>query len=349
MEERLNIFDKRGIPMAEVEAEVHVQWAMGEIGSLDFTLSKLDNKYRKQYLQFGNFVLYETAVSPTDRSVLLPPWGGVIWPVEKWPRGSVGVHAVSAEFQFKRRIVTLEGQTDVVGKKFTGTRPSLFARLIEIGNEEADMRIEPGSMFTALGNSSVEMRQQSLWDALKELEEGSGEEWWLDPEQDASNRLSFRAHWAVRRGRPRNFDLVEGKNLQLVGEPTRSGELVNRVFVIGEGETNQPYATAVDLASQAAYGATIATEYMETADQSILENRAKELLAEKSQPRISYEAVVSDTDAFKVIRLGDSYPITLESVGFGNEPLRSRVVGMEFKSGEDSLSLALEQAFEVVE
>ena len=341
MEQRLTVFAKSGDPIAELDAAVNASWVQGEVGSLEFSISTRDPKFSQRNLQFGNLILFE--------SDLLPAWGGLIWPPRFWQPGQLTVQARSAEFQFTRRILNGGGRMPAGGRKLTGTAASLFAQLIELGNQQADLRIEPGTLVEAGEPLSVELRQQSLWEALKELETNSGQEWWLEPERDADNRLLFKAHWAPVRGRQRNYALLEGKHLALIGRAAEAGDLLNRVLVLGEGETQKPSSLAIDARSQALYGPTFFAEFVETADQAVLNARAKELLRQHAQPRLRFQARVLGEPALKQLRLGDSYPIVLESAAFsaGTAPFRARLLAMEYQSAQNALKAVFEQILDL--
>src|SRR3972149_4843154 len=73
-----------------------------------------------------------------------PAWGGPIGPPRFWQPGQLTVQARSSEFQFTRRILNGGGRMPAGGRKLTGTAARLFAQLIELGNQQAELRLEAG-------------------------------------------------------------------------------------------------------------------------------------------------------------------------------------------------------------
>jgi len=338
VEHRLRVFDKRGDPLAEINASVNCSWAQGDIGSLEFTISRDDANCTRENLEFGNYVLWE--------SEFLQPWGGIIWPPRDWGRGTVTVHALAGEFWFKRKWVNIAEQTGMPKNALHGIGSAIFTKVIEIGESVGGGRIELGRLTGEGPYTKIEHSAQVSYDALQELAGRVQQEWWLEPDTDSENRIVFFANWEVRRGKEKNFDLVEGKNFELVGMATESGELINRVLVFGEGESWLPYAFAADKNSQFLYGATMRSEYMTEANQETLEARAEEWLKEAAHPTIRFPATIYGDEAFRNIRLGDSFNIVMENVGFTQRgvQMKARITAMQYDSAANVLKAIFEQA-----
>lgn len=335
MQQRLTVFSLTSEPLAELDAAVHATWLQGELGALQFTLAAGDAKCTERSLRFGNFVLFE--------SDQLPAWGGVIWPPRQWGSGMVTVHAHAAEFQFKRRLL------ESAGLLMTGNAASLFAQLVELGNARGDLRIELGNLATASEALVLEARRQTIWDAIKEIEASSGEEWWLQPETGADHRLVFKANWAPQRGAENPLALVEGRNFALDGTAAEVSDLVNHITVIGEGLAAPPTSLAADERSQALYGATYAAEFVASSSPAALQARALQLIRERAQPRLLVPGRMLSEAAFGQLRLGDRYPLALNAAGFSSRRSRlvARLQALEFDSEENSLGVLLEQIPEV--
>ena len=73
---RMSIYDKSGIYLTEIDADIDRTWKINDYGKATFTISKEDVKAVYEYIRFGNLIYIEHNK--------LPAWAGVIDPPRDW-------------------------------------------------------------------------------------------------------------------------------------------------------------------------------------------------------------------------------------------------------------------------
>jgi hypothetical protein len=333
---RVTLFSNAGKPLDEINASIHVAWAMNAVTRAEFTMSALDAKCTERNLRFGNFVLFEHD--------LLPSWGGYIWSPRQWEPKIVTVGMVSGEGMLERRIAPKAGLWE-------GKPAGMFRRAIDSGNSHASMNVvaKPDDIKGGKGTPlTIELREQALIDVVNEIQESSSYEWWFEPFKDDDRDLFFKANWRERRGRRREYVLIEGKNFA-ASRVAEEGNLYNDVSVLGEGlvETS-PDGHARNPKSRDLFGLTQYSETMSVEDEASLEARADEIIAKESFPKLNFSGVVFGTDAFGKFGLGDDLTVQFSTMGFWGKSgtgatIRARVMSMEYKSEENALACTFEE------
>lgn len=334
MSYRLTLFTNTGKPIDEIDASVHVAWAMNAPTNAEFTISALDAKCTEENLRFGNWVLFEH-----DK---LPGWGGYIWTPRTWEPKIINVGMVSAEGMFDRRVFQVHGSN-------TGTAPGLFKETVDYGNGKGNMNIVRGQIGGDSSSITIELRGQTLMDAINEVQESSSHEWWCEPAKDNDGDLFFKANWGARRGKHVDYVLIEGINF-IARRVSEEGGLYNSVKVIGEGTAgDSPVEQAHHQKSRSLYGLTQYAESMSSSSKASLMARANEIIQREAFPKMTFSGTVFGDDAFGKFSLGDDLTVQFDSMKFfgtgagtgGNVP--ARVMAMEYRTEENALAVTFEQ------
>jgi len=331
---RMTLFTNTGRPLDEINASVHVAWAMNAVTKAEFTMSALDAKCTELNLRFGNFVLFEHD--------LLPSWGGYIWSPRQWEPKIVTVGMVSGEGMLERRIAPKAGIWE-------GRPAGIYKHVLDSGNSHASMNVVKGDIKSGKGIPvTVELREQTLLDVVNEIQESSANEWWFDPSRDDDKDLFFKANWRERRGGHKDYMLIEGKNFT-ASRVAEEGNLYNDVSVLGEGLLETSYdGHALNPKSRALFGLTQYSETMNVEDEASLEARADEIIEQESFPKLNFSGTVFGTDAFGQFGLGDDLTVQFSTMGFWGKSgtgatIRARVMSMEYRTEENALACTFEE------
>jgi hypothetical protein len=331
---RITIFTKHGIPKVEVEADFHCNWVRNDFGRANFTMSLKDSKASERNLRFGNLIMYE---HPD-----LPAWGGFIWPPRAWKSGDVAVSAQGGEFALNRGIAANEGS-------FKGTSKAVFRKVINKLGEQTKLPVIGGRIAGNSKKHDIDLRSQSFRSIVDEISQKGEQDWWFDPLRDEDNRLLFEANLSSKKGETVEFALVEGSNMEVTSGAREEGGLANVVLAIGEGsDTNRKTKKALSQPSINLYGATYAALFVNSKQSSKIEKRAKDEVERTAYPAWKFTGTVYTSSAMKKIRLGNNYPVQLNSIGFYEDGLGARVwakvISMEYKDSDNALSVIFEQA-----
>lgn len=341
----ISLFDMSGARLAEIDASFHCIWTLNKISKADFQLAISDPKCTEEFLQFGNFVVFEHA--------RLGMWGGVITPDDRreWSgNGKVTVRALSAEKQLGRR----RGPANQV---FQGTAGSIYRQFIAYGNTQGDMLVREGDIWTGGGTHQETSRDDILLEAWQRVQKRSGVDWWFEPSIDDNGRLTFLAHLAQVRGSVSGYVLQEGINIEtpidtFMIEGGRAIE--NDVVISGEGATveSRPRGRALNQASIDTYGLWQGSDSSEAEVVATLTSQAQERVGVYGLPQRRFKLTAFECperpDTFSHVSLGDIVGLHLHSVGFyggqtGYEG-NCRITSCEYDTDADKVILVQEES-----
>lgn len=292
------IFNKHGNLLAEVEpAFEYVNWRLNNVGRARFALPYSDEKCTQDILKFGNLVLLSFENG-------LPDWGGVIDPPRKRTDGSVSISAYSGEWLLGLRYTAK-------GRYFDNQMPGyIFDTLLREENGEWPTGVTPYGYYASGTSRTIEYHYHQLLKRMQDLAKLTGNDFAIIPRYD-NGVLSFRAFWYERRGSDLSdsIHLIEAKNARITMD--EQGPLVNRVILIGEGQTwgaERLVSIAEDADSRAEYG------YREWAEvqsgvktQATLDANSAQLVADIAAPRNMFSVTALNTApaAFADYTVGD--------------------------------------------
>lgn len=346
----IKVYDRAGFMLTEFEASTEREWLIGEYGEATFTLARTDPHCRRMFLEYGNRILIQSNADD-PAGVDLPDWGGVIHTPRTWGDHDVTVTARSGEFlvAFRRGPVSMT-HVDTFG--------GMFRRCLPYLNKPEDLYIREGEIYD--GGKAIErtLELHEMYDAIVDMAEDAGHEWSIESAIDNAGRLYFLANWYEKRGVACDYGLEEGVNLTAGSQFTEQDDIANDVLAYSsqmDGWNINHVRTAKDADSIARYGLRQSTLSVSCngGDTAAVLAAAKAELARKKNPRATFELeVTSDLtaglDAVGQIRLGNSYPLSLSTIGFYNENEfgyagRVRVIGMNWSDSDQTLRLNCEE------
>jgi hypothetical protein len=319
----IRIFDRKGIPLGEINALYTCSWLLNGPGRMSFSLSVKDPKCREDLLRFGNLVLIQHDT--------LPDWGGVIDTPREWGSGNVRVNAWSGE-------KLLEFRRGTPGKVVTGSGGAIFAQIIRQANTVGNLPLVVGNVYEG-GKVRTETLNDTLLIETTRIVEQAKMEWYVEPDLLGDGRLIFRANCLVKTGKQLSLELEESVHLKLSNRPmTEQGEIINDVLGYGEGVNWQSKPTAIrkDDTSIGSYGLRQGLyQFSGVTTGGTLESNTSNYLQQMSEPRVSMDVDVADVnDIWKYMRLGNRFNARLHSVGFTGGTFgivqEIRALGMEY-------------------
>lgn len=303
------VYDKSGTAIAEIRATFARSWVLNEWGTCTFSLAASDPKCREDYLAFGNHLV---VISEDDN---LPQWGGII--VERsWGDRTVTVKCHEAAWILERRI----------GKSFVklSIHPSqFFQELVRQANAWHDTLLRETYVWFGGFIKAEEVRPVPLFDYLKKLSDGSGNDWSVEP-VISRGHLTYAANWHDKRGVAVAVPLEEGTPAANIErrEPILNeygGEIANEFFGYGEGATwpNRKTHRAADSASAGEYGWQEEGLAVNSAEQSKVDaNTVAELSRRKNPVRMVRLVALNRGGLFQWLRIGNLFPVKLHRAGF---------------------------------
>jgi len=156
---------------------------------------------------------------------------------------------------------------------------------------------------------------------IKELAKRAGAEFSFSPVA-AGGRLTIYANWSARIGQATNFSLEESYNLMDDNYTLRvQGRVQNELWGYGNGggQADRPLAVFRDDASIGTYGLRQGTRsYSELNDAGSVLNHIRSEINKTKDPKNTFKIAALDVGAtYDNIRVGNSYPLRLWSIGFG--------------------------------
>lgn len=337
MSSRISIYNHFGQYLTEIDATLNRSWKLNEFGTATFAMSTSDDKCRKDYLQFGNFIYAEH-----DK---LPTWAGMIDTPRQWGMGTVTVTAYSGEYILTTMI------TDRTAT-MQGVWGSIYQQLIEqTFNNDIGVLLKIGNIYGGGKSQNRTYNYAVIYEEVKRLVKESGADFELSPEIDENGRLYFNAHWYERRGMTKQFTLYEDMHFKLSSNFLREqGRIANKLRIYGEGATfnSRPVASVNNIESIGAYGQRFMAQLSQGED---IEANAEQLLAMYRHPRKTFDlAAVDIGDMFYQCRIGDIFPISCHSVGFSGSGLGTstniRILQMSYNEETNELKLVVDEVIQ---
>jgi hypothetical protein len=316
---RVSIHNWRdGSFLTTIQTTTERSWVLDEFGKCEFTLSLLDAKSARQYLDIDNLVYIEGGDG-------LPAWGGVIDTDIDWnDDGTITYSAYSGEYLLKyRRTPT----NDVFRETSAG---ALFERFINEANKSEDLLIRTGVIWTGGTPAEDTMDGKSFYDHAKALAKNRGNNWSIEPAIDpVSHRLYFVANYYERAGVVRTQALKEGLNIKKKSRPLSvQGQMINNLLGIGDGsDATRPTWEAEDADSRTRYRLREGSEdFSGCVALATVRTHTEERLKIVSKSRNVYKLEVTNVGGiYANIRKGDTLPLKMYSMGY----LRDDEIGVD--------------------
>lgn len=350
MQSRIRIYNRRGVPLCELEADVDRSWILNDAGTAAFVLGRNDPKLRQDYIEYGNYLLI---TSPH-----IKPWVGVIDTPRSWISGGVKVKAYGAEYLMAYRYpVDVNTVKNIVMEPETLYGPSgaLFQQIIERINRPETTLVRLGDVW--LGD---QVRQQTFSSGhyLKHVQEIAARvpcDFEFIPIISDDGLLTVKANWFERKGQDKSAWMVleEGFNVELENEAlTEQGEIWNHVTGVSEGSTTNTRlaSSAEDVESVARFGLrqSDAMNYYGVTQLETVVANTKSALAAKKYPRKTVRVSVTDVNLFSQLQEGDTVMLVLHSAGFLDDGTigyarPTRILGMGLTDTKAKLDLVMDE------
>jgi len=326
--DRVRVFSRTGVTLAEFRTSVERSWASDNEGRALFNYpSRKTNVVNETNLQFGNWLLVENSA--------LPAWIGVIDTPRYWNARQVAVHAYTPEHVFNWRRGPLE-------EKITGSAGSLFRQLIAKLNEVEPTIIQPGNIWSGNVSREETLNPTPLSESLKRIKQRSGENYAFRVAFDTNRALIVYADWIQNQGEQTNALLQEGKeggNVEAVSNIlVEDRDIFNDILAYGDGLTwtTKPTLNLRDSSSIGKYGLRqTAIEYEGVTNTTTLNNNGAQKLLETKQPERTFHLFALNIgDTFNYIKLGNVLRLRFQNAGFTSGGLGFetyvKIVGMSY-------------------
>lgn len=341
--ERVRVFNRAGVELAQFRATVKRSWTIGAEGRASMVLaSRKTNYVNDTVLRFGNWLLVENDS--------LPHWVGVIDTPREWSARQVTVNAFTPERVFSQRIGSLE-------QKISGPAGSIFVALINRVLSQEMTLLRSGNIWTGGDPREIVLHPYPLSQALSTLQKQSGEEYSFRPSITVSGTLIVFCDWLDKLGIVTNVPLIEGKaggNIENSGVyMVEDGTIYNNVLGYGPGSAWASRPNKENLAtdnSLAQYGLRqTSKDYGSVSSVDVINRGNIGLMRRSSQPVKNFSVTALNRgDTFKYIRLGNRLELSLQSVGFTGSGLGLktyiRILGMYYDPAEgQKIKLVLQE------
>jgi hypothetical protein len=328
---RLQVFTLYGEPLASLNTKVVVDWALGGVGTIAFSLSLDEPKNRIEFMDFDHELLWTH-----DE---LPAWGGFLDTPRKW--GTYQTH-----FQGYSGEALLDLRTTIENTLLRGTSGEMFRQLVAQANAEEDLGVREGSIWGD-GPERAEKLGDTCLTHIKRIAQRAGNDFVLRPVLE-DNKLLFYADWYERYGTVQPWMLEEGMHFELK-DPTlvEDGLIVNRIRGLGDASTakKRPVAVVEDAESRSRYRLRSRTyTFSGNTEIATVQANAEATLQSLRFPRDYLFINVIDASVRRQIGLGNIYPMRLftgkykAGGGFGMDGYY-RVLGMRYDENDDVLEL----------
>lgn len=327
-QDRVRIFDRAGVALAEFRASVERSWILGDEGRALFNYPVNQPKVvNDDVLRFGNWMLVENSA--------LPPWVGVLDTPREWNNRQVAIHAYTPEHVlFQRR-----GPAE---EKLTGSAGIIFTKLINLVNTSELTVIRTGNIWYGGTSREETLNPTPLSENLKQVWTRSGEDYTWRPVTDTNGRLIVYGDWTKKLGNDYDVHLHQGTgggNIEMVSNVlVEDGDIVNDVLAYGEGLSwlSRPVAIISDTDSIGKYGLRQSSkEYFGVSVIGTLQENATEFIAKNSAAVKTFHInALNKGETFNYIRLGNSLKLRFEKAGFMGSNLgyetSVRITGMSY-------------------
>lgn len=312
--DRIQVFDREGIPIAEFRATVMRSWILGGEGRAAFTYpSRKTDIVNKDVLRFGNWILIQNSV--------LPPWVGTLDTPREWSPRNVTITAFTSEHVFGWRRGPLE-------EKITGSAGTVFEKLLQYVNRAEATILRAGDIFRGGVQREETINPTLLSRDLERIFERSGEEYAFRPVV-SGGRLIVYCDWSKKLGVDTGVLLHEGKgggNIESVDNVmVEDGPIVNDLLAAGDGESwvSKPVYEVTDATSRGEYGLRQdSQEYTGVTNTRTLRDNGETFIATAKDPTRAYNInALNVGDTFQYIALGNRFNLRFENVGFTGEGL----------------------------
>lgn len=334
MTSRVTVFTNAGDMICELDANVKRTWTLSKYSPATFEISTYDAKATKDNLKFGNYLVVEHEKLPT--------WGGMIDPPRKWKPGVITVTAYSGEYIFTTRRATI--------KTVNGTAGGLFSQAIQIANNRSPTLLLAGDIYA--GGASIEEKfgYNPLYDDLTRIAKDSTQDWAVTPVV-YKGRLKFYANWYKKAGVTVTYKLIEDINCELGEFLEEQGTIVNDVMGVGDASvaSSKVLKNAIDQTSIDTYGLREGYIDADSNKDATVKEAANGELAKKRNPRFTLRLGVIDVgDIWHYLRLGNTIPVELPSVGFGlasgyGLQTSVRILGMTYDDADNLVDLVVDE------
>ncbi len=331
----IQLFNRFGTKIAELNANASRTWKIGGYGRCLFEIPTNHAKCTEENLQFGNLIYIEHPK--------LPVWGGVIDVPREWNRNTITISAYSAEYLFKFRS---EENTN----KLSLSPGNIFQYILDASNRSADLRVRTGSIYVKDEAINWELNLLDYYDEIVRLAEDTDNEWSLTPK--ISNReLEFDAQWAEQLGTDTTYALIEGLNLETGSSIiSENGEISNDILGIGSGANNKAKEKVhlSDETSIGRYGLRQTSISFGEDEYASVDIGTRTELKKRKNPSKMFSLVALDHgNTWKYISLGNTFPLHMANVGFQHNGLGMdttiRILGMTYQEEENKLELNCEE------
>jgi hypothetical protein len=337
MTSQVLIFDLNGNQVATLETNVRRTWKLNEYESATFTLSGYDAKAILSYVQFGRFIYVNHAK--------LGEWAGMIDPPRSWGYHKFEVTAYSGEYI----LTTMRTPLNWTGDGHPGP---LSSQLVT----QSDGRHDILQIGNISDNGKAIKRESHLaivYDEIKQWAKEAHADW--DVTATVINgKITFYLNWYDKKGETRLIPLDENLNLQLSDNiMVEQGTLANDL--IGYDSTEKSWNNCMkshrlDQTSIDEYGPRYSA-FAHTVGhiQSASDKATESTLDKQKQPRKTFDFSVLDKgEIFNNLRIGDTLPVRLTSVGFSGDGFgtntTARILGITYEDVENKAALIMDEA-----
>lgn len=330
---RVRIFNPLGYLIDEIQTATVRSWVLNSQttvqGRCDFSVPIYGQDGYNPKTAFNNFkpnnlVLIEhqpTTNADDTQNGLLPPWVGVISPLQNWEYGKLSITVDSAEKILSYR---------PLGYWFYASAPAggIVADILRFANGWPNLygpgiQIFPGNIDTSSKHIKYELKVDSLSE-IQTLSKLSGYDWELVPQLASGNRLQLYLNWVPVKGIAPGV-VISNKNMQNSSPIlTQQGEFYNVLLAYSTSWTqdNRVEATSVDQDSINQYGIRPHKEVFPNTDgasKDVMQALADAWLAQHKKPQqIFAPTLIDEGNLFSYCSCGNIFMVQNNTVGFQN-------------------------------
>lgn len=335
----VRIFDPRGVPLRDIRVAPTYSFVLNDIGDCTFEMSTMDNAFREETIQFGNFVV----INHTH----LPSWVGMIEPTNSrtWNNGYVSVYALSAENIFNLRFTQ--------PSKFSGTGGAIFKEFLDNLNEDNTngIKIEAGSIVQGGRHVAYPLMGRG-GDMIKWLTRATKTEYSVTPEYDSSGQLILAANLYGQKGTDTQ-SAFDSTNTEMTDSIlVEDGEIFNYVVFFTSpqsgGKTLIIGNPQYDEESIGRFGLRQYLGEMGAEDTQTLDEAARIFLYQSAYPKKTVTpSVLNVNDFWRKLDTGNLYWWETPLAGFTNGVLGAkeytRLSGMEVVTPESKVNVMIDR------
>ena len=337
VEDRIRLFDRSGTCLCDLRVTAERNLSINEEGEAEFDIAYTDVNSRDDFLRFGNWLLIENSK--------LGPWVGMVDRPQVGKKRFTHIHAYTPEHQLAKRNVPRQ-------LPLNGKAGVIFKEIINLMNREEPTIISIGDVWSGgrdMGEESL--NGDNLKDVLQNLTERSGGEYSFTPTV-FKGKLSILANWHKEIGEVNMYPLEESWNISDENNSYRlDGDIENEIWGYGSGagQTDRPTATFADNESIGIYGLMQGSRvYSDYSDEGSVLTAVRNEVNDTRFPKKIYSVSMLDVgETFSQVKLGNTHPFRLWSVGFGVKTT-IRVVEMYYNPYRGKVDLHNQEVFDDV-